>query len=42
VLTSFVTLESFEYLGCFVKQVTYSGGDYAKNDPLEIEMTICH
>ena len=35
-----VTLESFEYLGCFIKQVTYAGGDYAKNDPLEIEMTI--
>ena len=35
-----VTLESFEYLGCFIKQVTYSGGDYTKNDPLEIEMTI--
>ena len=34
-----VTLESFEFLGCYVKQVTYSGGDYAKNDPLEIEMT---
>jgi hypothetical protein len=35
-----VTLESFEYLGCFIKQITYSGGDYTKNDPLEIEMTM--
>ena len=35
-----VTLESFEYLGCFIKQVTYAGGDYTKNDPLDIDMTI--
>ena len=35
-----VTLESFEYLGCFIKQVTYQGGDYTSNDPLDIEMTI--
>ena len=35
-----VTLESFEYLGCFIKQVTYQGGDYTSNEPLDIEMTI--
>jgi hypothetical protein len=35
-----VTLESFEYLGCYIKQVTYAGGDYAKSDPLDIDMTI--
>lgn len=35
-----VTLESFEYLGCFIKQVTYQGGDYTSNDPMDIEMTI--
>jgi len=35
-----VTLESFEYYGCFIKQVTYQGGDYTSNDPLDIEMTI--
>ena len=35
-----VTLESFEYLGCFIKQITYAGGDYTKNDPLDIDMSI--
>lgn len=35
-----VTLESFEFLGCYIKQVTYQGGDYAANDPLDIDMTI--
>jgi len=35
-----VTLESFEFLGCFVKQVTYQGGDYASNDAMDIEMTL--
>jgi hypothetical protein len=35
-----VTLESFEYLGCFIKVVTYAGGDYTKNDPLDIDMSI--
>lgn len=36
-----VTLESFEYLGCWIKVVTYAGGDYTKNDPFDIDMTIC-
>ena len=36
-----VTLESFEYVGCWIKQVTYAGGDYTKNDPFDIDMTIC-
>jgi hypothetical protein len=35
-----VTLESFEYLGCFIKAVTYQGGDYTSNDPMDIDMTI--
>lgn len=35
-----VTLESFEYLGCFIKQVTYAGGDYKSNEPFDIDMTI--
>ena len=35
-----VTLESFEYLGCFIKQVTYLGGDYKSNEPMDIDMTI--
>lgn len=35
-----VTLESMEFLGCYIKQVTYAGGDYAKSEPLDIDMTI--
>jgi hypothetical protein len=35
-----VTLESFEYLGCYIKAVTYAGGDYASNEPMDIDMTI--
>jgi len=35
-----VTLESFEFLGCFIKQVTYLGGDYKSNEPLDIDMSI--
>ena len=35
-----VTLESFEYLGCFIKAVTYQGGDYTSNEPMDIDMTI--
>jgi hypothetical protein len=37
-----VTLESFEFLGCWIKQATYQGGDYASNDPMDISMTICY
>lgn len=35
-----VTLESFEFLGCFIKQATYQGGDYSSNDPMDIALTI--
>ena len=35
-----VTLESFEFLGCFIKAATYQGGDYASNDPMDIALTI--
>ena len=34
------SLESFEFLGCYVKQVTYQGGDYTSNDPMDISLTI--
>jgi len=37
-----VVLESFELQGCWIKSVTYSGGDYSKNDPLDITMGICY
>lgn len=36
-----VTLESFEFLGCWVKQATYQGGDYSSNDPMDISLSIC-
>jgi hypothetical protein len=35
-----VTLESFEFLGCFIKQAVYQGGDYNSNDPMDIALTI--
>ena len=37
-----VTLESFELDGCWLKSVGYSSVDYAKADPLEIEMEVCY
>lgn len=37
-----ITLESFEYLGCWVKQATYQGGDYGSSDPMDIALTICY
>lgn len=33
-------LETFELEGCFINKVTYQGGDYKSNDPLDIAMTI--
>jgi hypothetical protein len=35
-----VTLESFEYLGCMVKGVTYQGADYSSNEIMDIALTI--
>jgi hypothetical protein len=37
-----VTLESFEFLGCWIKQATYQGGDYGSNDPMDIALTVCY
>jgi hypothetical protein len=38
-----VTLESFEFLGCFIKQATYQGGDYADaTNPMDIALTITY
>ena len=35
-------LETFQLDGCWIKVVTYQGGDYASaTDPLDIAMTIC-
>lgn len=36
------TLESFEFLGCYIKQAQYQGGDYSSNDPLDISLTIAY
>jgi len=36
------SLESFEFLGCFIKQAQYQGGDYNSNDPMDISLTITY
>lgn len=37
------SLESFEFLGCFLKNATYMGGDYASStDPMTIDLTISY
>jgi len=38
-----IVLESFEVQGCWLKNVTYSSGDYSKaTEAMTIEMTICY
>jgi hypothetical protein len=38
-----IVLESFEVQGCWLKNVTYSSGDYSKStEAMTIEMTICY
>ena len=37
-----VTLESFEFLGCFIKSAVYQGGDYSSNDPMDVALTITY
>jgi hypothetical protein len=38
-----VTLESFEFLGCYIKQAIYQGGDYADaTNPMDIALTITY
>jgi hypothetical protein len=37
------TLETFEYYGCYVNQVTYQGGDYSsQSDPMDIALSITY
>ena len=36
------SLESFEFLGCYINQATYQGGDYTNNDPLDIALAITY
>jgi hypothetical protein len=35
-----VTLESFEYLGCYIKQVTYAEVNYGTNEVVDITLSI--
>lgn len=35
-----VTLESFEYLGCYIKQATYAEGNYSENGAMDISLTV--
>lgn len=35
-----VVLESFEFVGCYIKGVTYQGGDYSSNEALDIALTL--
>jgi hypothetical protein len=37
-----VTLESFEYLGCFIQQATYAEASYSENAPLDISLSIAY
>ncbi len=37
-----IPLETFELQGCYVKAVSYDGGDYSKSDPIGIELTITY
>ena len=38
-----VTLESFEFLGCFIQGATYQGGDYSDaTNPMDIALTISY
>jgi len=34
-------LEVYQLQGCWIKSAGYSGNDYGKNDPMEIDLTIC-
>ena len=36
------SLESFEFLGCFLQNAVYQGGDYTSNDPMDIALTIAY
>lgn len=36
------SLESFEFLGCYLSNVTYAGGDYGSNEPMQIDLTLTY
>lgn len=35
-----ITLESFEFLGCYLKQAVYAEGNYGENAPMDVNLTI--
>lgn len=37
-----IPLETFEVQGCWIKNVSYDGGDYSKSDQMGIDLTICY
>ena len=37
-----IPLEVFEVQGCWIKNVSYDGGDYAKSEAMGMELTICY
>lgn len=37
-----VTLESFEFLGCYIKQAVYAEGNYGENAAMDINLTISY
>jgi len=38
-----IPLETFELQGCWIKSVSYDGGDYSKsNESMNIELTLCY
>jgi len=36
------TLEVFEFVGCYLNQVTYSNADYASNEPVQIDLSVTY
>jgi len=36
------TLETFEFLGCYLNQATYSNADYASNEPVQLDLSITY
>ena len=37
-----IPLETFEVQGCWIKNVSYDGGDYSKSEAMGMELTICY
>ena len=37
-----IPLETFEVQGCWIKNVSYDGGDYSKSEAMSMDLTICY